>query len=98
MDMAENGAVGVEKFMQSPAGFYDAVLMDIRMPEVDGYEATRQIRNLGRSDSGTVPIIAMTADAFASDVAKCMEAGMNGHVAKPIDPNKLVKTLIESTR
>ena len=98
VDMAENGAVGVEKFTQSPAGFYDAVLMDIRMPEVDGYEATRQIRNLDRSDSGTVPIIAMTADAFASDVAKCMEAGMNGHVAKPIDPDKLIKTLIESMR
>ena len=96
VEVAENGAKGVEKFMQSPIGFFDAILMDIRMPIVDGYEATSRIRGLDRKDSKSVPIIAMTADAFASDVEKCMKAGMDGHIAKPIDPDKLIETLIES--
>lgn len=95
VEIADNGARGVEKFKKSPVGFYDAVLMDIRMPVVDGYEATRQIRNLDRKDAETVPIIAMTADAFASDIKRCMENGMNGHIAKPIDPGKLTEKLIE---
>ena len=86
---AENGQSGVDLFKRSSLGFYDAVLMDIRMPVMDGYEATRQIRALARPDAAVVPIIAMTADAFVDDVQKCFEAGMNGHMAKPIDPDVL---------
>lgn len=88
VDWAENGRVCVEKFKYSENGYYCAVLMDIRMPVMDGYEATRKIREMDRTDSN-IPIIAMTADAFAEDVAKATEAGMNGHVAKPVDVNAL---------
>lgn len=88
VDWAENGRICVEKFKYSEVGYYCAVLMDIRMPVMDGYEATRKIRELERSDSD-IPIMAMTADAFAEDVAKAAEAGMNGHIAKPIDVNEL---------
>lgn len=88
VDWAENGRLCVEKFKYSEVGYYCAILMDIRMPIMDGYEATRQIRALDRKDVD-IPIIAMTADAFAEDVAKAKEAGMNGHVAKPIDVNSL---------
>ncbi|MDE5557505.1 MAG: response regulator [Ruminococcus sp.] len=88
VDWAENGRVCVEKFKYSETGHYRAVLMDIRMPIMDGYEATRKIREMDRTDSN-IPIIAMTADAFAEDVAKATEAGMNGHVAKPVDVNAL---------
>nr|WP_302019851.1 response regulator [uncultured Acetatifactor sp.] len=84
LDWAENGRVCLEKFSQSPVGYYDAVLMDIRMPIMNGYEATVAIRGLDREDAD-IPIIAMTADAFAEDVQKCLDAGMNAHVAKPID-------------
>ena len=84
LDWAENGRVCLEKFSQSPVGYYDAVLMDIRVPIMNGYEATVAIRGLDREDAD-IPIIAMTADAFAEDVQKCLDAGMNAHVAKPID-------------
>jgi CheY-like chemotaxis protein len=67
--------------------------MDIRMPVLDGYGATQEIRQLTREDAKTVPIIAMTADAFADDVKKCIDAGMNAHLAKPIDPKKLYQVL-----
>jgi len=94
---AENGEIGVQKFSESAAGEYDAVLMDIRMPVMDGYEATKQIRAMERPDAKTIPIIALTADAFADDIQKCLQAGMNGHIAKPIDPellnNELSKAL-----
>lgn len=83
-EWAENGKICVEKFTQSPVGYYDAILMDVRMPVMMGYEATRMIRALEREDAD-LPIIAMTADAFAEDVKKCMDCGMNAHVAKPID-------------
>ena len=92
---AENGQEGVRAFAASPLAYYDAVLMDIRMPVMDGYEATRQLRSLEREDAASVPIIAMTADAFTSDVQKCLDAGMNGHLAKPIDPEKMYHTLAE---
>ena len=95
-DLAENGQEGVRHFADSPIGYYDAVLMDIRMPVMDGYEAAKAIRALSRSDAGTVPIIAMTADAFADDVQKCLDAGMNGHIAKPIDPELLYKALLDT--
>lgn len=88
VDWAENGRLCVEKFKYSEVGSYCAILMDIRMPVMDGYEATRNIRAMERTDAD-IPIIAMTADAFAEDVAKAKEAGMNGHVAKPIDVNAL---------
>ena len=92
---AEDGKIAVEKYRDSLPNYYDAVLMDIRMPVMDGYEATEKIRAMGREDARTVPIIAMTADAFADDVQKCFDAGMNGHIAKPIDPEILYKTLSE---
>lgn len=88
VDWAENGQLCVEQFRNSEIGYYSAVLMDIRMPVMDGYEATKNIRALDRSDAD-IPIIAMTADAFAEDVAKAKECGMNGHIAKPIDVNAL---------
>ena len=84
LDWAENGQICVEKFEKSPAGYYDAILMDVRMPVMDGYEATRVIRALEREDAD-VPVIAMTADAFSEDIQKCLDCGMNDHLAKPID-------------
>ena len=92
-DTADNGQKGLELFARSPVGFYQAVLMDIRMPVMDGCEAAAAIRALDRPDAGTVPILAMTADAFAEDVQRCLNAGMNGHLAKPIDPDTLYGTL-----
>lgn len=88
-----NGALAVEEFRSSLPGYYDAVLMDIRMPEMDGHEAARRIRSLDRSDAPTVPIIAMTANAFAEDVQAALEAGMDAHVAKPVDIGVLQSTL-----
>lgn len=98
VEIAENGQSGTERFKTSAVKFFDCILMDIRMPVMNGYEATRVIRTLGRPDAKTVPIIAMTADAFTEDVQKCFDAGMNGHIAKPIDPDKLYKSLCEALR
>jgi CheY-like chemotaxis protein len=92
IERAENGSVCVEKFKKSREGFYDAILMDIRMPVMTGYEATEVIRSLERSDND-IPIIAMTADAFSEDIDKCIKCGMNAHIAKPIDVAEIVKTL-----
>ena len=92
LDWAENGKICVEKFLASPPGFYDAVLMDLRMPVMTGYEATAAIRALDRPDRD-IPIIAMTADAFSEDIKKCLDAGMNAHVAKPIDIRELSRLL-----
>ena len=88
VEWAENGQICTEMFKNSDEYYYKAVLMDIRMPVMNGYEATRVIRGMNRKDSD-IPIIAMTADAFAEDVAKAKEAGMNGHVSKPLDVNSL---------
>ena len=82
---AENGKIGADLFRQSPAGTFDAILMDVMMPVMDGLTATREIRALERPDAKTIPIIAMTANAFAEDAQKCMDAGMNAHIAKPLD-------------
>jgi len=92
---AEDGQKGLEMFVKSAAGYYDAILMDIRMPVMDGYAATRAIRALKakRPDADSVPIIAMTADAFADDVSKCIASGMNAHLAKPIEPSALYRAL-----
>ena len=84
LDWAENGKICVEKFEKSPFGFYDAIIMDVRMPVMDGYEATAAIRGLERPDA-ELPIIAMTADAFSEDIQRCLACGMNDHLAKPID-------------
>jgi len=93
VSVADDGQQGLKAFAASAAGFYAAVLMDIRMPVMDGYAAARAIRALDRPDAKTVPIIAMTADAFSDDVQRCLDAGMNGHVAKPIEPELLYRTL-----
>ena len=90
---AENGRIALELFTKSEVGSYDAILMDMRMPEMDGLEATRAIRALKRPDAETVPIIALTANAFDEDVQNCLRAGMNAHLSKPIDPEKLITTL-----
>lgn len=92
VETAENGQLCVEKFSAAPNGYYDAVLMDVRMPVMNGYEATRAIRALARADA-TLPIIAMTADAFAEDVERCLAAGMNAHLSKPMDIHKLMALL-----
>ena len=92
LDWAENGKLCVEKFQASSPGFYDAILMDLRMPVMTGYEATEAIRKLDRPDKN-IPIIAMTADAFSEDIKKCLDAGMNAHVAKPIDIREVSRLL-----
>lgn len=93
VDMAYNGVYAVEKFVSSDINYYDAVLMDIRMPEMDGLEATRRIRSLKRKDAQTIPIIAMTANAFSDDIIKTAEAGMNSHLSKPVDVKQLLSEL-----
>jgi PAS domain S-box-containing protein len=93
VEIAGNGKAGIERFNVSPIGYYDLILMDIRMPVMDGYAATRKIRSLEREDASRVPIVAMTADAFSGDVRRCLEAGMNDHLSKPIDPELLFSTL-----
>lgn len=93
LEWAEDGQICLDKFKASKPGEYDAILMDLRMPNMNGYEATRAIRNLDRSDAKDIPIIAMSADAFSDDIKRCHEAGMNGHVAKPIDLDELVRVL-----
>ena len=85
LEWAENGQICVDMFAQSDQGYYDAILMDVRMPVMNGHEATTAIRALERADAQSVPIIAMTADAFSEDVQKCLDCGMNAHTAKPIN-------------
>ncbi|MDO4516402.1 MAG: response regulator [Bacillota bacterium] len=92
-ERAINGREAVTLFQGKPETYYDGVLMDIQMPEVDGYETARAIRALDRSDAADIPIVAMTANAFAEDVKKSLEAGMNAHVAKPVDPKILTAVL-----
>ena len=93
IDTAENGKVAVDKVVMAEPNTYDAILMDIQMPYLDGYGATKAIREAGRPDLKEIPIIAMTANAFAEDVKKALDAGMNAHVAKPIDLTVLENTL-----
>jgi len=93
VDRAANGLKAMEKFVQSPIGTYDAILMDVRMPMMDGLQATANIRHWGRPDAGTIPIVAMTANAFDEDVEKSRAAGMNAHLSKPIDPEFMYSTL-----
>jgi CheY-like chemotaxis protein len=92
MDCAENGVQAVQMFGQSP-GDYDLILMDVQMPEMDGFEATRKIREMEMEKAITIPIIAMTANVFREDIEKCLEAGMNGHLGKPLVVNEFFDTL-----
>ena len=92
-DLAENGRIAVDKFLEHPAGYYDAILMDMRMPEMDGLEATRTIRACGREDAKRIPIIALTANAFDEDVQRSLQAGLNAHLSKPVEPDALFDTL-----
>ena len=98
VETAENGKVAVEKVEASEPGYYDAVLMDIQMPVMDGYEATRKIRSLDNEVLAGIPVIAMTANAFKEDIEAAAEAGMQGHIAKPVDVGLLMKTLASVLR
>ena len=92
-DLAENGKIAVDKYTSHPPGFYDAILMDMCMPEMDGLEATRIIRAMDRPDAKTIPIIALTANAFDEDVQKSLQAGLNAHLSKPVESSALFATL-----
>ncbi len=98
VDVAEDGQKGVEKFLQSVPGFYDLILMDIRMPVMNGYEAAEKIRTSSREDARSIPIIAMTADAFDEDIKKAFDSGMNGHISKPIDPKHMFEVISENLK
>ena len=93
VEHAANGRIAVEMYSSHEPGYYDAILMDMRMPEMDGLEATRAIREMNREDSGTIPIIALTANAFDEDVQRSMQAGLNAHLSKPVEPETLFGTL-----
>lgn len=95
VDHAENGIRALEMFATSPVGYYDAILMDIRMPQMDGLQAASAIRHLSKQESRTIPIIAMTANAFDEDIQKSRASGMNAHLAKPIDPKTLYQVLYD---
>ena len=98
VETAENGKIAYEKFEESGEGYYDLILMDLRMPVMNGLETTKAIRAMDRGDAVTIPIIAMTADAFEEDIKNCLDAGMNGHLSKPIEVAKLTKTLTKYLR
>lgn len=90
---AENGQRAVEMFAKSEPGYYDMILMDVRMPIMDGLEATRAIRALERDDAKAIPIIAMAANVFDEDVERSLQAGMNAHLSKPVEPERLYETM-----
>jgi CheY-like chemotaxis protein len=93
IDEAEDGVAAAGRFSASPEGWYDLIFMDVQMPNMNGYEATKVIRKMARSDAKTVPIIAMTANVYREDVERATDAGMNGHLGKPIDMADVMKTL-----
>ncbi len=92
-DHAENGKIALEKYLSAPEGYYDIILMDMRMPEMNGLEATKAIRKSGRKDSETIPIIALTANAFDEDVQRSLQAGLNAHLSKPVEPESLCEAI-----
>lgn len=94
-DHAENGKIALEMFEGNAAGTYDAILMDVRMPEMDGLEAAAAIRAPDRPDAKIIPIIALTANAFDEDVQRSLQVGMNAHLSKPVEPDHLYQTLGE---
>ncbi|HBA97123.1 MAG TPA: hybrid sensor histidine kinase/response regulator [Lachnospiraceae bacterium] len=93
LEWAENGQICLEMFQKSGEMYYDAILMDVRMPVMNGYEATKAIRALNRDDAQNIPIIAMTADAFSEDIKRCLDSGMNAHTAKPVNLDEVVSLL-----
>ena len=93
VDHAENGKIALDMYLSHPEGYYDAILMDMRMPEMDGLTATSEIRSAGKADSETIPIIALTANAFDEDVQRSLQAGLNAHLSKPVEPENLYETL-----
>ena len=97
-DVAENGQIAVRMFVTSQIGTYDAVLMDIMMPVLNGYDANKRIRSSGHPEARTIPAIAMTANAFVRDVQDALDAGMNAHIAKPINLETLKNTLASCIR
>ena len=92
VDVAINGREAVEMYRAAPY-LYDIIIMDLQMPEMNGFEAARAIRAMGQPNSLTIPIIAMTANAFKEDIEKCLEAGMNDHLAKPIDERLVIQKI-----
>ena len=98
IERVENGIQCVDRIMEMPAGTYDMILMDIQMPKMNGYKATQTIRHLPDKDKACIPIIAMTANAFEEDKRAAIAAGMNGHIAKPIQVDKLLSILAEMIR
>jgi signal transduction histidine kinase/CheY-like chemotaxis protein len=95
VDEAEDGQVALKKFEESPAGTYDIILMDVQMPNMDGYQASTAIRGLERRDARSVPIIALTANAFKEDIDRAIKAGMNAHLAKPVKQEKIVEVMMK---
>jgi len=97
-EIAENGQIAVDMISRSQPGYYQLVLMDVQMPVMNGYEATEKIRGLDRPDARSIPIIAMTADAFSDDVKRCLDSGMNAHTAKPINLEEILFLLKKHMR
>ncbi|MDR1312292.1 MAG: response regulator [Deltaproteobacteria bacterium] len=95
VDEAEDGVVALQKFEDSPSGLYDIILMDVQMPNMDGYQASTAIRGLARDDAKTVPILALTANAFKEDIDRALDAGMNAHVAKPVKQDKIIDVMFK---
>lgn len=92
-ERAENGRICVDKMAAAAEESYELIFMDIQMPEMNGLDATRNIRKLENKWAASIPIIAMTADAFSENIAECLEAGMNGHIAKPVDMKLVIKEI-----
>lgn len=95
VDHAENGKIAIDLFKNSTVGIYSAIIMDVRMPEMDGLEATRIIRSMDREDAKQIPIIALSANAFDEDAKLSMQAGMNAHLTKPVEADNLIRVLGE---
>ena len=93
VDVVNNGQDALDQFAASAPGTFDAIIMDVMMPVMDGYQATRAIRQLDRPDAGSIPILAMTANAFVEDRRRAYEAGMNEHLTKPLEPEVVLRTL-----
>lgn len=98
VDCVEDGTDAVERMNEVDDDRYDLIFMDIQMPKMDGYKATQEIRHLPDKDKACIPIIAMTASAFEEDKREAVAAGMNGHIAKPIDVNELIAILVKNIR
>ena len=88
VDCVHNGKEALDTYLKSSQGYYQIILMDVHMPEMDGLQATKKIRNSGRPDASIVPIIAMTADVFKEDIRRCKDAGMDAHIGKPVELDK----------